>query len=309
MPRPIRWISKAGLLVVAQLVLVGIVALSPAVSRGHAQTSSNLSISFSTNTLPASQNATCMLQVENVGDYLKDLDVILELPPPLVLFGDNHWIRSSFIHGETIGANLTIFAPSFAAGTTTQGSVVAVYKLLGNANPSTENHTISFLIRGSIDIQVYGVSVNPDAILRGSELTISGNILNRGLVPAMYVNVTLARDLPLIGDSITSTYVGEVDPNAPAPFSVAALVDSEVAPGTYPGSAIVHYRDDLELDHTIAIPVTITVVSELPRTVTAPPSMMSQLLNPLPMMAVLVFIFLLIAITYLRKRRRVVHDT
>ena len=306
MPRLIRWINKAGFLIVVLLVLV-LAAFSPAIPSSHAQTSSNLSISFSTNTLLASQNATCMLQVENVGDYLKDLDVILGLPPPLVLFGDNHWTRSSFIHGETIRANLTIFAPSFAAGTTTQGSVVAMYKLVGDANPSSENHTISFLIRGWIDIQVYGVSVNPDPSLRGSELTISGNILNRGVIPAMYVNVTLARDLPLIGDSITSTYVGEVDPNSPAPFTVAALVDSGTAPGTYPASALVHYRDDLELDHTIVIPVTFTVVSELPRTATAPSSITSQLLNPLLMITVLAFIILLVALTSLRKRRRRVH--
>lgn len=307
--RSIRRIEEPGFRIVVLLVLVGLIALSPAIAGGHAQTSSNLSITSSTNVLAASQNVTLLLQIENVGNYLKELDVALMLPPPLVLFGDNHWSRSSFAHGETIRANLTIFAPSFAAGTTTQGSVVAVYKLVGQANPSTENHTISFLIRGWIEIEVYEVSVSPDPALPGSELTISGNLLNRGVIPAMYVNVTLAPDLPLMGNSITPTYVGEVDPNAPAPFSVTALVDSGSAPGTYRASALVYYRDDLELDHTIVIPVTFTVVSELPKTETGPPSITSQLLNPLLVIAILVLIVVLVAITYVRRRRRGVRKT
>jgi len=85
---------------------------------GHTATSSNLSVTSLGTVFTASRNSTLEIQISNVGKYLKELDIALAIPPPLVLFGDNHWIRSSFSPGESIEANLTVFAPSSAAGLT-----------------------------------------------------------------------------------------------------------------------------------------------------------------------------------------------
>jgi hypothetical protein len=288
----------------ALVVLVGLIALAPTMTGSHAAASGNLSVISSTNVLVAATNSTLLLEITNVGDYLKELDVALTIPSPLVLFGDNHWIRSSFAYGDTIRANLTVFAPSSAAGSTVQGSVAAVYKVIGETTQSTETHAISFLIRGWIDIKVYEVTVDPDPALPGSEITISGNLLNRGVVPAMYANVTLAASPPLVEDSVQSMYVGEVDPNAPAPFSVTVLVDSGATAGMHQTSILVHYRDDLEVDHTMAVPVSFTVVSELPKTETAGPSVMN-LLSPTALLTVVIAVLVLAAIViYIRRRRR-----
>ena len=164
----IRQIRKVRLKALLLLAFISVIAIAPTIARSHAQASSNLSITSSTNLLVASQNCTILLEISNVGNFLKELDVSIVLPSPLVLFGDNHWSRSTFAHGDMIRANLTIFAPSFAAGTTIQGSIVAVYKVIGESNPSSETHTISFLIRGWIDLKVYEVSVSPDPALPGS---------------------------------------------------------------------------------------------------------------------------------------------
>jgi len=245
------------------------------------------------------------IEISNVGKYVKELDVALTIPPPLVLFGDNHWIRSSFSRGEVIRANLTVFAPSSAAGTTLQGSVDAVYKVVGETIQSTETHAISFLVRGWIDMKVYELAVSPDPALPGSEITISGNLLNRGVIAAMYANVTVAAGQPLLEGSIKPTYVGQVDPNAPAPFSVTALVDSAATNGTYQGTILVYYRDDLQLDQEIAIPFSFAVVSELPKTQTARTSILDQLLsNQLLPLAPAVVVVLVIAGVYVRRRRK-----
>ena len=286
------------------LVLIGLVALSPLAISSYAAASSNLSITSSTNVFVASTNSTLLLEIVNVGDYLKELDVALTVPSPLVLFGDNHWIRSSFAHGDTIRASLTVYAPSSAAGATVQGSIAAQYKAIGETTVSTETHAISFLVRGWIDIKVYEVTVDPDPALPGSEITISGNILNRGVIPAMYTNVTMTEDPPLVEGSIKPTYVGEVDPNAPAPFSVTALIDSGAKAGSYQTSILVYYRDDLQADHTMTIPVSFTVVSELPKTTTAPPTITSQLSNPLLLLGVGTVIVLLAIAVYARRRKR-----
>src|SRR3989337_4379206 len=88
------------------LMLMGLMSLSLAATNVRAATSSNLSIISSANVLVASRNGTILLEILNVGKYLRQLDVALTVTPPLVLFGDNHWIRSSFAHGDRIRANL-----------------------------------------------------------------------------------------------------------------------------------------------------------------------------------------------------------
>lgn len=306
-------IGVSGEMTDRRLTYVAIVLLAMAVASaivgpvqlGHAVSSSNLSVTSSGTVLAASRNSTLAIEISNVGKYMKELDVALTIPPPLVLFGDNHWIRSSFAPGDVIRANLTIFAPSSAAGAALQGSVVAVYKIVGETVPSSETHAISFLVRGWIDIKVYEIEISPDPALPGSEITISGNLLNRGVIAAMYTNVTIIADRSLMEGSVKPTYVGQVDPNAPAPFSVTATVDPAASEGTHQATVVVYYRDDLQLDHTVTIPVSFTVVAQLPMTQTARTGITDQLLSNQILFPVLaVIVVLLIVGIYLRRRRK-----
>jgi hypothetical protein len=281
-----------------------VTAVMMGVQVGGAATSSNLSVTSTGTVFVAARNNTLAIEISNVGKYLKELDVALTIPPPLVLFGDNHWIRSTFSPRESIRANLTIFAPSSAAGATSQGSIVATYKVGGETTPTTETHAISFLVRGWIDIKVYEITVDPNPVLPGQEMTISGNILNRGVIPAMYANVTIDADETFAQGSVQPTYVGEIDANAPAPFTLTALVDSGASEGTHRATISVFYVDDLQADHVIEIPISFTVVSELPSTETARTSIMSQLLsNQIVVIGLAVIIVLVVIGVYLRRRR------
>jgi len=293
-------------MVVLAVLIVAMAASG--VQVGHAS-SSNLSVTSSGTVLVAARNNTLAIEITNVGKYLKDFDVALTIPPPLVLFGDNHWIRPSFSPGESINANLTVFAPSSAAGTTQQGSVVALYKAVGEATLTTESHAISFLVRGWIDIAVYEITVDPELVLPGQEVTISGNILNRGVVSAMYTNVTVDSDETFVQGSVQPTYVGEVDPNAPAPFSVTAMVDSSAREGTHVATVSVFYTDDLMFNHVIKIPITFTVVLELPTTATTRTDIVGQLLSgqlfsvPFLALGIGVIVVLVVVAIYLHRRR------
>jgi hypothetical protein len=296
---------------VALAVLI-IAMAATGVQAGHAAISSNLSVTFSGIVFTAARNNTLTLEITNVGKYLRELDVALTIPPPLVLFGDNHWIKSWFAPGDSIHANLTVFAPSSAAGTTLQGSIVAVYKVVGETTPSSETHAISFLVRGWIDIEVYETTVDPDPVLPGQEITISGNILNRGVIAAMYTNVTADAGGTLVQGSVKPAYVGEVDPNAPAPFSVTAIVNSTLSEGTHQATISVYYTDDLQLNHVINASISFNVVSELPTTETTSTGIVSQLLSiPVPILPIPIFayglavvIVLIIVGVYLRRRHK-----
>jgi len=295
----------ASMLVPIFLAIVILPIMTASIHPGYAATSANLSVAISGNVLAASRNTTLSMEIVNVGKYVRELDIALTIPPPLVLFGDNHWIRSSFSPRDVIRANLTVFAPSSAAGSALQGSVVAVYKVIGETIPSTETHAISFLVRGWIDIKVYEISVSPDPALPGSEITVSGNLLNRGVIAAMYANVSLVPSSSLAAGSIKPTYVGQVDPNAPAPFSITAVIDPSTAEGNHQVTIIVYYRDDLQMDQTVSIPVNFSVVSELPKTQTATLGIMEQLVsNQLILLGAAVVIVIIIASVYLRRRRK-----
>jgi len=295
----------ASMLVPIFLAIVILPITTHSIHPGYAATSANLSVAISGNVLAASRNTTLSVEIANVGKYVRELDVALTIPPPLVLFGDNHWIRPSFSRGDVIRADLTIFAPSSAAGSALQGSLVAVYKVIGETIPSTETHAISFLVRGWIDMKVYEITISPDPALPGSEITVSGNLLNRGVIAAMYANVSLVRTPPLVESSIKPTYVGQVDPNAPAPFSITAVIDPSTAEGNHQVTIVVYYKDDLQMDQAVSIPVKFSVVSELPKTQTATPSIVEQLIsNQLILLGAAVVIVIIIASVYLRRRRK-----
>jgi len=282
-----------------------ITTLLAGVQVGHTATSSNLSVTSTGTVLIAARNNTLTIEILNVGKYLKELDVALTIPPPLVLFGDNHWIRSTFSPRELIHANLTVFAPSSAAGAASQGSIVATYKVGGETTSTTETHAISFLVRGWIDIRVYEITVDPNPVLPGQEITISGNILNRGVIPAMYANVTIDAGQTFAQGSVQPTYVGEIDPNAPAPFTLTALVDSTASDGTHQATISVFYVDDLQADHVMEIPISFIVVSKLSTTETARTSITSQLLsNQVLVLGFPVVVVLVIVGVYLRRRRK-----
>lgn len=302
-----RQIERATGLALAMLVIA--VALT-GTKVGYAATSSSLSVASSGTVLAAARNSTLTIEISNVGKNLRELDVALTIPPPLVLFGDNHWIRSSFAPGESIHASLTLFAPSSAAGTTPQGTLVAVYKVAGETTPSTETHAISFLVRGWIDLKTYEITVTPDHVLPGNEVTISGNILNRGVIAAMYTNVTIDAGQTFAEGSVKSTYVGQVDPNAPAPFSVSAVIDPAASEGMHQATISVHYRDDLQFDHVIKIPISFTVVLELPATQTTRTSITSELLSGQVLALGLAAIIVLVIVgIYLRRRRKRTEST
>jgi len=287
------------------LSMLVITTLLVGVQVGHTATSSNLSVTSTGTVLIAARNNTLTIEILNVGKYLKELDVALTIPPPLVLFGDNHWIRSTFSPRELIHVNLTVFAPSSAAGAASQGSIVATYKVGGETTPTTETHAISFLVRGWIDIRVYEITVDPNPVLPGQEITISGNILNRGVIPAMYANVTIDAGQTFAQGSVQPTYVGEIDPNAPAPFTLTALVDSTASDGTHQATISVFYVDDLQADHVMEIPISFIVVSKLSTTETARTSITSQLLsNQVLVLGFPVVVVLVIVGVYLRRRRK-----
>ncbi len=221
------------------------------------------------NHLTAGFNNTVKIALTNKGENVYDLDTALTLPPPLTLSGDNHWRAQSVKRNGSLTIETLIYAPASAIGNTFAASVVLTYKELGYVYYTSEMHSLGFVVHGWVKMVAYGVAVSPEEAEPGTDVTISANLLNQGNVAAMYTNVTLLPAESLILREESTSYVGQVDPNSPAPFSLTASVDPNAKNGTYTVRIAVFYQDDRHIVHSFIINAQFDVVPPSPK---PPPS-------------------------------------
>jgi len=224
-----------------------------------------LEMKVSTNRLTAGVNNTVTLTLVNNYDDLYDVDAALTLPSPLIISGDNHWRYTVLSKGSSTLISLLMYAPSSAAGSAYSGSLLITYKELGYVYYSSETHAIGFSVHGWVQMIAYGVTASPQPVARGSEVAISGNLLNKGNVAAMYTNVTILSSVPLMLKSESTSYIGQVDPNSPAPFNLAVNIDPSASEGAYEIALTVSYEDDRYIAYSFTKTVSIQVVLEVAR--------------------------------------------
>jgi hypothetical protein len=77
----------------------------------------------------------------------------------------------------------------------------------------------------------------------------------------MYVNASIEDNPILVLTRESTSYVGEIEENSPAPFTLSANIASDVGNGTYPIDIRVRYRDDQNIDHQLQTVVNVTVLN------------------------------------------------
>jgi len=239
----------------------------------HSGPVTQFALDISENHLTAGFNNTVKIELTNNGENVYDVDVALTLPPPLTLSGDNHWRAPSIKKNSSLTIEILVYAPTSAIGNTFTASVVLTYKELGYVYHTSEMHSIGFVVHGWVKMVAYGVTVSPEKAEPGTDVTISANLLNQGNVAAMYVNVSLLPAEALVLHEQSTSYVGQVDPNSPAPFSLAASVDPNARNGSYIVRIAVFYQDDRHLVHTFTVNAQFEVVQPSPK---PPPSTRMQ---------------------------------
>jgi len=272
---------------------------------GYSGPVTRFALDINGNHLTAGFNNTVKIELTNTGENVYDLDAALTLPPPLTLSGDNHWRAPSVKKNGSLMIEVLVYAPASAIGNTFTASVVLSYKELGYVYYTSEMHSIGFVVHGWVKMVAYGVTVSPEKAEPGADVTISANLLNQGNVAAMYVNVTLLSAESLILREESTSYVGQIDPNSPAPFSLIASVDPNAKNGSYTMRVVVFFQDDRHLVHSFTIDTQFEVVQPSPK---PPPSTGMQieewLLKGGWVYMVGVFIVVLVVIVLVRRARR-----
>jgi hypothetical protein len=179
-------------------------------------------------------NNVTITVTNNYYDYpaIYDVDFAVSLPAGLTMYGDNHWHYDSMQLGQSATISFQVYAPSADIGVTYQGSITVTYKALGDVSYTQEVHDVSFSVYAYINLVLYGIQATPSITSPGGNATISGNLLNTGNLAAYEANVSVLSSI-VVPSALTSTFIGEIDPNIPRPFSMLVVFKSNVPVGNY----------------------------------------------------------------------------
>ena len=223
--------------------------------------------------LQAGFNTTVAINILNDFEPIYDVDVSISFPQSQTsatsptAIGTSSWKFSKIKFGENVTVKPLIFVPVDAAGNGYTANIQISYKRLGYISPSSEVHAIGFYAQGWISMVAYDFAVEVEPItLRnaGATLTITASLLNKGNVPAMFTNVTLIPSPILTLKPESQSYLGEVDPNSPAPFTLEATVNPDTEEGNYTVKIKVQYEDEESRIHVFEkeVNVYVTVIQE-----------------------------------------------
>ena len=233
------------------LSLLALVVIAGRAASVHGQTAAHLTMTVTGQSLTAGFNNTVtILLLNSYYSAIYDTDIVVTLPTPLNLIGDDHWHYYSIALGQSVTIVLQVYAPTSAIGSSYQGSVSASYKQLGDISSTEESHVLGLSVYGWINLVIYSVSMTPTSVEPGGNATISGNLLNNGNLAAYNTNVT-AESEALAASSTSSAFIGEVDPNIPRPFSLLLVFKSNLSEGTYPLTVRVSAMDDSRPERSI----------------------------------------------------------
>ncbi len=177
------------------------------------------------------------------------LNLTYTVPPPLVSTGKTQWVFNSLDAGKNLTVPVVLYAPFASIGSTyNSGFIVVCRDDYGQIQ--SYQFSVGLVIVGNVELGVYDCNVKPEVPVNGSEIEITPTLINRGNVPALYVNATILPNAVLDLTPQSSVYVGDVDENSQAPFTLSANVSNGTASGTYPVTLRIDYRNDQNLDNS-----------------------------------------------------------
>jgi hypothetical protein len=142
---------------------------------------------------------------------------------------------------------VVLYAP-FASIGNTFSSVFTVVCRDDYGQMQNYQFAVGLVIVGNVELGMYECTVKPEVGIIGSKIEVTTTLLNRGNVPALYVNATILPNAVLDLTPGSSVYIGDVDMNSQSPFTLSANVSKDAVKGTYPVTLRIDYRNDQNHD-------------------------------------------------------------
>lgn len=247
------------------MLLIAVASSSNLIAGGHGQIA-HLRVEPPETTLKAGFDNNISITIYNDFEPIYELYATISFPAsmqvpssPKVL-GLNYWKFNKLDKGDWVRLPIVIFVPDDAAGNAYTASLTLTYRRLGYISPYTETHILGFYAKGWIKMVLYDLSVDPSPSRPGEPISFTASLLNRGNIPAMFTNVTLMEDHVLAYKPESFSYLGQVDPNSPAPFTLEALVRPGLEEGNYTASIMISYEDKEHAAYQVVEKVSFEVV-------------------------------------------------
>jgi len=219
----------------------------------------SLGVATSTSRLTGGLDNQFNITLRNEGEVpLSAVDAAFTVPSPLIVQGTDRWIFSYLGLGDSASIAAKVFAPDSSIGTTYGGSLTVNYRD-DYGESRSETFPVGLIVVGRVELVLYGDVVTPQPAKNDSRVVVTTTLLNRGNIAALYVNASILPNPILYLTSESSAYVGEVEENSQAPFTLAAYVNADAENGTYPITVWIAFRDDQYIDHFVSKTVYVTV--------------------------------------------------
>ncbi len=247
---------------------------------------------------------TLDFNLKNFGDFKAQMVTVTLTPPTLfatlspstVSLGDIKPNTSKQVSFKVMAS------PSVKAGVVHVFRIDISYIDSKGIKQVTTN-TLGVPIHGKIEFTIYDFSILPSPAHIGSEFTVSFTLLNHGTSPAMYTNVSIIPSKTFQLTKESSSYVGQVDPNAPAPISLTSIVSSDVEEGNYPLKILVVYKDEYNQPHSFTYETSVKVVTPPTPPKTSQTTVTTLIFESLLIPAIVIVVLIMLAATILIRRK------
>ncbi|UCE14038.1 MAG: hypothetical protein JSV04_02400 [Candidatus Heimdallarchaeota archaeon] len=191
------------------------------------------------------------------------VEIELQIPPPLVIQSNSSWDFLNVTEGENLFVPIEIFTPLTAMGSTGDITFIVQYS---DKHGTSYIETVSqgMIIQGLVRVAVFSSEIIESTTYQGGNIEISATLLNTGNTNALFTNASLQSQAGILVDTEGSkSYLGEIEPDSPLPFSIIGTVNSTAPLGNHTIYCVIYYQDDLYNVHELVINFTISIDSSL----------------------------------------------
>jgi hypothetical protein len=233
------------------------------VSNSNTSTSPVISVSEISNYVTTGIPSLVSIKISNAGlQPIYNPSFSLSTTSPLFVSANSTY---SLMGGQIGSGSGVIYEPTISSGPSSTVGVYGGTLTVSYVNQfgvaSTQVVQVSFTLTGRIVMVVQGELISQSS---GSNLSISGTLLNEGTVSAYYATAVgyLQGSSP---SNLFSTYIGEVDVNTPVPFTLTVPYTAGSSSTTANVSVLISYQDSFgrNLTYISSMPTTLLSAAQL----------------------------------------------
>ncbi|MFW9779631.1 MAG: hypothetical protein ACFFE8_12310 [Candidatus Heimdallarchaeota archaeon] len=194
--------------------------------------------------------------------WVGKVEASVQAPPPIIVEGNATRNFVNLTEGAELSFKLRLYVPESALGST--GALTLQFAFSDQFGTDyVDSITIGTLVKGFIQLEFIASDISQSAFRPGDPLIVSATILNIGNSNAKFTNTTiLSSEGVLIASSSSRSYLGDVEPDSPLPFTLNAFINASASPGDYLINCTVSYTDDIYQTYSISVTFAVQIQGE-----------------------------------------------